>query len=44
MKVVRHASGRLIVIARNDDRLQFLRPLRWDGPAATVADRSATAR
>ncbi len=37
MKLLRHASGtRLIVVARNDDALRFLRPLRW-AEATTTA-------
>jgi hypothetical protein len=44
MKPLRYADGsRLIVVARNDDALQIIRPLR-SNPAPAASDRMTSAR
>jgi hypothetical protein len=39
MKPLRHVSGRVIVIARNNDRLQIMRPLRAGAPLTAASRR-----
>jgi hypothetical protein len=43
MKPLRHASGRMIAIARNNDRLQLVRPLRAPAPTRVVSARPSPA-
>ncbi len=43
MKPLRHVTGRVIVVARNDDRLQLLRTLRGSGLTRVSAQASADA-